>query len=273
VSGFIIDFNIILISYFSSGGAVNSPQLLLLSGVGPSEELKKVGVNPIHELPGVGRNLHNHVAFALNFALNDTNSYPLNWATAMEYLLFRDGLMSGTGLSQVTAFVNSKYADTSIDHPDIQFFFGGFLAQCSKTGQIGEMMDESPRIINMIPTAVHPKSRGYLTLASNDPLAHPKIFANYLTHPDDIKVVVEGIKFAIRLANTKALQKYGIKLDTTPVKGCEKLQFGCDDYWECAVKQETAPENHQVGSCKMGADGDPNAVLNTHLQVDSSFEV
>lgn len=80
-----------------SGGAVNSPQILLLSGIGPREDLQAVGIPVIHHLPGVGKNLHNHVAFFLNFHINDTNSAPLNWATAMEYLLFRDGLMSGTG--------------------------------------------------------------------------------------------------------------------------------------------------------------------------------
>lgn len=80
-----------------SGGAVNSPQILLLSGIGPKEDLEAVGVPVVHDLPGVGKNLHNHVAFFVNFNINDSNSAPLNWATAMEYLLFRDGLMSGTG--------------------------------------------------------------------------------------------------------------------------------------------------------------------------------
>ncbi|XP_025829119.1 glucose dehydrogenase [FAD, quinone]-like, partial [Agrilus planipennis] len=80
-----------------SGGAVNSPQLLLLSGIGPREDLEQVGVPLVHHLPGVGRNLQNHVAHFLTFNINDTNTTPLNWATAMEYLLFRDGLMSGTG--------------------------------------------------------------------------------------------------------------------------------------------------------------------------------
>lgn len=78
-------------------GAVNSPQILLNSGIGPREELSSVGVPIIHHLPGVGKNLHNHVAYALVFKINDTDTTPLNWATAMEYLLFRDGLMSGTG--------------------------------------------------------------------------------------------------------------------------------------------------------------------------------
>jgi choline dehydrogenase-like flavoprotein len=85
-----------------SGGAVNSPQILLLSGVGPREELQRVGIRQVHELPGVGKNLHNHVAYFINFYINDTDTRALNWATAMEYLLFRDGLMSGTGVSSVT---------------------------------------------------------------------------------------------------------------------------------------------------------------------------
>ncbi len=85
-----------------AGGAVNSPQILLLSGVGPSEELQRAGVRVVHNLPGVGKNLHNHVAYFINFFINDTDTRALNWATAMEYLLFRDGLMSGTGVSSVT---------------------------------------------------------------------------------------------------------------------------------------------------------------------------
>lgn len=78
-------------------GAVNSPQILLNSGIGPREELNAAGVPVVRDLPGVGKNLHNHVAYTLTFTINDTDTTPLNWATAMEYLLFRDGLMSGTG--------------------------------------------------------------------------------------------------------------------------------------------------------------------------------
>lgn len=93
--------------------------------------------------------------------------------------------------------------------------------------------------------------------------------SSYLTHPDDVRTLIEGIKFAIRLSETKALKKYGLKLDRTPVEGCEKFKFGCDAYWECAVRTRTGPENHQAGSCKMGARGDPEAVVDPLLQVSS----
>lgn len=95
-----------------AGGAVNSPQILMLSGVGPQEELQRAGVRLVHNLPGVGKNLHNHVAYFINFFINDTDTRALNWATAMEYLLFRDGLMSGTGVSSVTG-KSKKFAEFS----------------------------------------------------------------------------------------------------------------------------------------------------------------
>lgn len=146
-----------------SGGAVNSPQILMLSGIGPKDELAKVGIRPVLDLPGVGRNLHNHVAYFTNFYINDTNTTPLNWATAMEYLLFRDGLMSGTGISDVTAKLSSSLAENK-DDPDLQFYFGGFLADCAKTGQVGELLNNHSRSIQIFPAVLHPKSRGYITL-------------------------------------------------------------------------------------------------------------
>lgn len=249
-----------------SGGAVNSPQILLLSGVGPREDLMKVGIRPIVDLPGVGKNLHNHVAYFLNFYINDSDTAPLNWATAMEYLLFRDGLMSGTGISDVTAKIATRYAE-SPNIPDLQFFFGGYLASCAKTGQVGELLSNHSRMIQMFPAVLNPKSKGYITLRSADPLAPPKIFANYFGDERDIKTLVEGIRFAIRLSETTPLRSYGIRLDTTPVMGCEHLRFNTQEYWECAVKFNTGPENHQAGSCKMGPLHDPLAVVNHELRV------
>lgn len=220
----------------------------------------------MHDLPGVGKNLHNHVAYFVNFFLNDSNTAPLNWATAMEYLLFRDGLMSGTGLSQVTAKTSSKYAENQND-PDIQFYFGGFLADCAKTGQVGELLSNESRSIQIFPAILHPKSRGQITLRSRDPLDTPKIVVNYLQEEHDLKVLVEGVKFAVRLSQTSPLQPYGIRLDTTKVKACEKLTFNTQEYWECAVRQDTFGENHQAGSCKMGPASDPMAVVDHELRV------
>ncbi|VVC97027.1 unnamed protein product, partial [Leptidea sinapis] len=171
------------------------------------------------------------------------------------------------GISEVTAFINTKYANPEEDNPDIQMFFSGFLADCAKTGLVGEKLGDGSRTVQMFPAVLRPKSRGSIEIASADPFAYPKIYANYLTHPDDVKTLIEGIKFGIKLSETKALQRYGIKLDKTPVKGCEKYEFGCDAYWECAVRMQTGPENHQAGSCRMGPRGDPEACVDNLLQV------
>ncbi|XP_046683423.1 glucose dehydrogenase [FAD, quinone]-like [Homalodisca vitripennis] len=256
-----------------SGGAVNSPQLLLLSGIGPKEDLQKVGVPLVHHLPGVGRNLHNHVAFRISFYTNSTATSDLNWATAMQYMLNRDGVMSSTGLSQTTAMIKTKFANASEDHPDIQIFFGGYLARCSKTGEIGEIQGTLKngvpprRMITITPTVLHPKSTGYLVLKNNDPLSYPLIFGKYLTDPFDVATLIEGIKFSLKIPKTKALKKYGITLNETPIKGCEGKKFGSDDYWECAVRRNTAAENHQAGSCKMGPEQDSSAVVDPELRV------
>ncbi|XP_018801260.1 PREDICTED: glucose dehydrogenase [FAD, quinone] [Bactrocera latifrons] len=249
-----------------SGGAVNSPQILLLSGIGPSDELTKVNVRPIHNLPGVGKNLHNHVAYFTNFFIDDADTAPLNWATAMEYLLFRDGLMSGTGIGDVTAKIHTRYADVP-NVPDVQLYFGGYSATCSRTGQVGELLSNNMRSVQIFPAVLHPKSRGSITLASNDPLAPPRIIANYLTEDRDVKTLIEGIKFAIQLSQTAPLKQYGMRVDKTPTKGCESLTFGTDAYWECTVRRDTDPENHQAGSCKMGPASDPLAVVDHELRV------
>lgn len=106
------------------------------------------------------------------------------------------------GISEVTAIVNSKYANPGDDHPDLQYFFGGFLANCARTGQVGERLDNGSRQVQIIPAVLHPKSRGFIKLKDNKASTYPLIYARYYTHPDDVKVMVEGIKFGLKMANT-----------------------------------------------------------------------
>ena len=131
--------------------------------------------------------------------------------------------------------VASKYAENPND-PDIQYYFGGFLADCAVSGQVGELGSNYSRSVQVFPAVLHPKSRGYITLKSSDPLDAPKIFANYLDEEHDIKVLVEGIRFAIKLSETQALRAYGMELDKTPVAGCNQL-YGSQ------VNQKSRPSN------------------------------
>lgn len=257
-----------------SGGAINSPQILLLSGIGPKEELEKVGISVVHDLPGVGKNFHNHVAFYLYYLLTKEKAITdLDWVAVVNYLLYRKGPMSSTGLSQLTARLNTKYADPSGSFPDIQLFFDGFMASCSNTGEAGAYENpENPKqakLINVSPVVLHPKSRGSITLRSSNPLESPSIRVNYLKEPEDAATLIEGIRIVQKLANSTILkEKYGIELRKDDYGDCEKLQtYDSDAFWECAIRYLTGNENHQAGSCKMGPASDPMAVVDHLLQV------
>jgi GMC oxidoreductase len=110
----------------------------------------------------------------------------------------------------------------------LQFYFGGFLADCAVSGQVGELNSQDRRSIQIFPAVLHPKSRGYITINSSDVREPPIIHANYLDEDHDINVLVDGIKFAIKLSKTSALRAYGMELDTTVVPGCGQFKFGSD---------------------------------------------
>lgn len=114
---------------------------------------------------GVGENLHNHVSYTLSWTINQPNEFDLNWAAALEYVSFQKGPMASTGLSQLTGILPSSY--TTPDHPDLQFFFGGYQASCATTGEIGALMDGGRRSISISPTNTHPRSKGIFIASCN----------------------------------------------------------------------------------------------------------
>lgn len=136
-----------------SGGAVNSPQLLMLSGIGPKGHLNSLNIPVVQNLPGVGENLHNHVSFALDFAVNDEINLESSLSPLNTYIDNRTGPLSATGLAQVTAILASNY--TTPDDPDVQIFFSGYAANCKNTD------NSTDRQIAIQPVNLHAKSRGW----------------------------------------------------------------------------------------------------------------
>lgn len=112
----------------------------------------------VKDLPGVGLNLQNHVSYTLSYTISEPNEYDLNWAAALEYVTYHRGPLASTGLSQVTGILSSNYSTP--DHPDLQFYFGGYQAACATTGEVSALMDRGRRSISISPTNLHPKSRG-----------------------------------------------------------------------------------------------------------------
>lgn len=138
---------------------MNSPQLLLLSGIGPADHLKKMGIAVVKDLPGVGENLHNHVSFEMNFVLDEPAQQDMNVADSDLYLYNQTGPMSSTGLAQLTGILASNF--TTADDPDLQIFFAGYQPACIVPSGI-KTLESTRRLraIQMIPVHLRPRSRG-----------------------------------------------------------------------------------------------------------------
>ncbi|KAL1502063.1 hypothetical protein ABEB36_007264 [Hypothenemus hampei] len=246
-----------------SAGAVQTPQILLLSGIGDKNQLQSVGIQQIHDLPAVGRGLKNHVSFELGTTLNQKKANLLNSEAVSEYIRHQKGPMSSTGLAQVTARIHSKYS--TVDDPDIQFYFYGFCAKCPNSENATDELEK----VYIYPTYLHSKSRGYIGLHSKDPFTPPKIVANYLTQKSDLEGLRAGVRIAQKLISSTIFQeKYGMKLDRVPYGNCGKLyKWDSDEFWNCALKFKTGHENHQGSSCRMGPRNFSEFCVNQKLQL------
>ncbi|XP_008551873.1 glucose dehydrogenase [FAD, quinone]-like [Microplitis demolitor] len=249
-----------------SGGAVNSPQLLLLSGIGPKEQLDSLGIPVVLDLPGVGKNLHNHVSYKLDFILaNEPNSEGFNLDNVSQYIRNQTGPLSSSGLAQVTAILSSRY--TTPDYPDLQIFFSGFQASCRENGNVDLTNYYNKRTVRFTAVNLHAKSRGIISLASKNPLEHPIIWSNDLADPADVDVLIDGIHVLINIANSSTMKSLGLTLASQPIDECKKYKFLSDNYFKCAVHIDTRTENHQSGTCKMGPTSDSFAVVDPYLRV------
>ena len=266
-----------------SAGSIGSPHILLNSGIGPRAGLNKVGVPVVHHLPGVGQNLQDHigvggVVFTIEKPISIVTNRLINVNAALRYAVSEDGpLTSSVGL-EVVAFVNTKYANKTDDWPDMNFLMttsAWFSDSQTKVahGLTDEFFDEmygdfkTKDSFSIIPMILRPKSRGFIELASNNPLEYPKIIHNYLTHPDDVAVLREGVKIAVSLAETQALKQFDARFHKKQVPNCKHLPIFTDEYWDCAIRQYTMTIYHFSGTSKMGPSTDPMAVVDSKLKV------
>lgn len=241
-----------------SGGAFGSPQLLMLSGVGPALHLQDLGIPVVHELPGVGQNLQDHVTTVLIYKtqkINEAMGYSLrgtlNFIKAIfEWRSKRTGWVT-SNVSETQGFISTQGND---DHPDIQ------LALC--TG----IVDDHARNMHwghgytLHVTLMRPKSRGSLTLASRNPMDKPLIDPAFFKHPDDINTLVAGTQLGLDIMNSEALKPYrGNMLYPVERQQVEQIRSFLRDHSDT--------EYHPVGTCKMGPSTDPLAVVDSQLKV------
>jgi choline dehydrogenase len=232
------------------GGAINSPQLLLLSGIGPADHLRVLDISVVADLPGVGQNLQDHLDVAVAYQCVEPISVGTIYAAAeLEYRYFRKGPLASNG-PEAGGFIKTK---DDLPAPDLQFHF-------SPGWSVGFGTDRpAGHGFALWPALVLPESRGYLALRSPDPLESPLIQPNYLASEADVEVLVRGVKIARRLAQTQAFAPF-IGAAIQPKEG-----VWSDADIRAYIRASASTVFHPVGTCKMGVD--PLAVVDPRLRV------
>ena len=242
-----------------SGGVFNSPQLLMLSGIGPADHLKDVGIEPIIDLPGVGQNLQDHLAVLVHYARKDTDWFHalmrfdrMALAMAQAYI-FKSGpatILPG-GLH---GYVKSR---PELAVPDLQFLFRGTApgAHLWFPG-IKKAYTEG---FGMRPVLLHPESRGQVTLRSNNPRDKVRIFQNFFDSPNDLPILRDGVKRIRDIINQPAMDaRRGAEL--APGTDCQT-----DDQIDEFIRKTAVTAHHPSCTCQMGASED--CVLDSELKV------
>lgn len=244
-----------------SAGAFGSPQLLMLSGIGSKEELHSLSIATKKELPGVGKNLQDHLFFAVSSLCSQpiTNNHWLpvhrQLQAVVNYFFFKKGPLT-IGPLEANAFVKSSKDQSK---PDLQFQFTPTNSGDDYTTDIFDL-STYPRLdgYTILPTQVNPKSRGFVALRSHDPNAAPLIDPNYLEDETDRKTMVAGGKLALEILEANAFSKFRVR-NHCPAKRSS------DEDWLLHISKNAECVYHPVGTCKMG--NDEMAVVNSKLQV------
>lgn len=239
-----------------SAGAIATPKLLMLSGIGPADHLYSHGIAIEQDLPGVGKNLQDHIEISLVYQLNGPHSYDkykkLHWkaAAGLNYALFRNG-PAASNLIEGGAF---WWGDKAQASPDIQYFM-------VVGAGIEEGVDAVPGgngcTVNL--GQIRPRSRGEVTLKSSDPAAHPRVAPRYFSDPYDLEAITDGTMTALSIMQQPAISRY-IETRNTPAP---KTQSRDDIRAFC--QKEAHAALHPAGTCRMGRDA--NAVVDPKLRV------
>jgi len=240
-----------------SAGAIQSPQILQLSGVGPAKLLQEFNIPVVHDLPGVGENLQDHLQFRLIYELNQpisTNIQLSSWfgqlKMGLDWLLFRGGPLS-IGINQGGLFTRVMKDSKT---PDIQFHMATLSADMAG-GKVHPFSGFTMSVCQL-----RPESRGYVRIQSADPLSPPKMVANYLATQLDRDTSVAAVNFARKIAQTEPMRSLVTRevKPNNPQSDEEILEF---------CRNTGATIFHPTGTCQMGPDSNPMAVLDSSLRV------
>ena len=240
-----------------SSGAFGSPQILLRSGIGPEQEITKHGIEHKVDLPGVGKNLQDHIDYLSVHKYKSLNLFGFSLGTIflkypyelIKYILTKTGMFTST-VAEAGGFIRSR---NDITIPDIQLHFApGMVVDHGRESVWGTGLSCHTCLLR-------PKSRGEVTLRSADPKDDPKIDPKFLSHPDDMRDMVAGYKKMMKVMNKEPLSKYTSGHVQRPV------DLDNDEDIEQAIREDADTVYHPVGTCKMGSD--EMSVVNERLKV------
>ncbi|MFT8951756.1 MAG: GMC family oxidoreductase N-terminal domain-containing protein [Gluconobacter sp.] len=240
-----------------TSGAIGTPKLMMLSGVGPAAHLKEHGIPVVHDLPGVGQNLQDHFGVDIVAELKGHDSFDkynqykwMMWA-GLQYSLFRSGPVA----SNVVEGGAFWYGDPAASCPDLQFHF---LAGAGAEAGVASV-PKGTSGITLNSYTLRPKARGSVTLRSSDPREAPIVDPNFLGHPDDLRTTAEGVRLSYEMFGSHSLQKYISKV-CLPEGGGRTLK-SYEDY----ARQQGRTSYHPTCTCKIGRD--EMAVVDPRLHV------
>ncbi len=241
-----------------AAGAIQSPQILELSGVGQAGLLRELGIDMVHELQGVGENHHDHYLsrpmwrLTKNVSINNDARGVRLVNEVLKYVFGRKGLLTyPAGI--VHGFVKTR---PELETPDVQYH----IAHASITDIKTRALEKEPGM-TCAPCQLRPQSRGFVHIKSADPFTQPRIVCNFLKEYEDQQAMIGGLKIARQLVEQPALKPY-VKFEITPGKDCQT-----DDELLDFALRTGATVYHPVGACKMGPEDDPMSVVDPRLKV------
>lgn len=264
-----------------SAGAINTPQLLLLSGIGPLNQLQDLNIDVKADLP-VGENLQDHVFVPFYFTFPGDKNLTSLESISKEFTTFitkQKGAFANISPHRIIAFYNTT--DASSPSPDVQFHFLVFppglfnlvdiLAKHKLSDEVQmkyRKLNEDNFILIIYVVVLRPKSRGRILLKSKDPYEHPLIYAHYFEDQEDFQTMMRGIKqHILRFRDTKTFKELGLKMNWLDLESCKKHEKDTDDFLECYTRHMTFSLYHPTSTAKMGPLHEKDTVVDPELRV------